>query len=265
MLIVGGCLTGWQIALIAAFCVLLNEQLDPFPWTTESGIPRIILTFIAYFGTGLFVSEVARSRRQAMQHLRRIEQESDLRRQTEEQMRILIESSPAAILTVDSDGSVLLANSAAYQLLDLASGTLPGRHVGDFLPELAHVPALSAGRPFRTVMQCRGRRNNGEIFVAGIWFSTYRTASGPRLTAIVLDASQDLRDREEFGLRQLMATTRILVGTVSHEIRNLCGAIRIVYTNLSRKSAATDNEDLKTFFTRPNQESRTTFFAENQQ
>ncbi len=166
MLIVGGCLTGWQIALIAAFCVLLNEQLDPFPWTTESGIPRILLTFIAYFGTGLFVSEVARSRRQAMQHLRRIEQESDLRRQTEEQMRILIESSPAAILTVDSDGSVLLANSAAYQLLDLASGTLPGRHVGEFLPELAHVPALSAGRPFRTVMQCRGRRNNGEIFVA---------------------------------------------------------------------------------------------------
>ncbi|PYS55412.1 MAG: PAS domain-containing sensor histidine kinase [Acidobacteria bacterium] len=243
MLIIGACLTGWQIALAATLCVFLNEQLDPFPWMMESGVPRIILTFTSYFGTALFVSEVTRRQRQTMHYARQIERESELRRQAEEQMQILIESSPAAILTIDSDGAVLLANSAAHQLLGLASGTLPGRHVADFLPEIAHVPSLSAGRPFRTVMQCRGRRNNGEMFVAGIWFSTYRTASGPLLTAIVLDASQDLRDREEFGLRQLMATTRILVGTVSHEIRNLCGAIRIVYTNLSRKRAVTDNED----------------------
>src|SRR5438034_8392858 len=102
---------------------------------------------------------------------------------------------------------------------------------------------LARADRFGRSWQCRGRRNNGEMFVAGIWFSTYQTASGPLLTAIVLDASQDLRDREEFGLRQLMATTRILVGTVSHEIRNLCGAIRIVYTNLSRKRVVTDNED----------------------
>src|SRR5262245_57085155 len=44
MLMVGGHLAVWQNAAFAAFCVFLNEQLDPFPWTAGSGIPRLILT-----------------------------------------------------------------------------------------------------------------------------------------------------------------------------------------------------------------------------
>ena len=47
---------------------------------------------------------------------------------------------------------------------------------------MVNVPALGYNRQsFRTVMQCRGRREDGEAFLADIWFSTYRTSAGSRL------------------------------------------------------------------------------------
>ena len=94
---------------------------------------------------------------------------------------------------------------------------------------------------FRTEMECRGRRSGGESFLASVWFSTYRTRSGPRLAAVVIDISEALRDREESSLEQFMAGSRILVSTVCHEIRNLCGAISAVHANLQRTASASDD------------------------
>jgi signal transduction histidine kinase len=94
-------------------------------------------------------------------------------------------------------------------------------------------------------MQCRGRRADGEVFLADVWFSTYRTSAGSRLAAIVLDTSEDLRSREEFSLHQLQTGSRILVGAVSHEIRNVCGAIAVVHQNLARNRALAHNKDFE--------------------
>ena len=62
---------------------------------------------------------------------------------------------------------------------------------------------------------------------------------------MIIDASEDLRDREEFSLHQLLAGSRLAVGAVSHEIRNVCGAISVVYTNLSQNAALAQNEDFR--------------------
>jgi two-component system, LuxR family, sensor kinase FixL len=95
--------------------------------------------------------------------------------------------------------------------------------------------------PFRTAMQCRGRRQSGEVFLADIWFSTYSTSAGSRLAAMVVDGSEDLRNREELSLHQLLAGSRILVGAVSHEIRNVCGAIAMAHANLAKSAALAAN------------------------
>src|ERR1022692_2944125 len=73
MLMVGGCLNQWQIAAVAALCTGLGEAFDPFPWAAAVGIPRLILTFAAFFGAGLFVFESTRNRLLASQHLRDVE------------------------------------------------------------------------------------------------------------------------------------------------------------------------------------------------
>ena len=87
---------------------------------------------------------------------------------------------------------------------------------------------------FRTEMQTRGQSENGEVFLADVFFSTYNTAAGPRLAALLVDASEHLREREEASLQQLLAGSRILVAAVSHEVRNVCGAIGVMHENLAR-------------------------------
>jgi signal transduction histidine kinase len=62
---------------------------------------------------------------------------------------------------------------------------------------------------------------------------------------MVVDTSEDLRTREEIGLHQLLTGSRILVGAVSHEIRNVCGAIAVVHANLSRSGALAGNQDFE--------------------
>jgi PAS domain S-box-containing protein len=246
MLLAGSVLNRWQIACTATLCAVLAETFDSYEWLPESGIPRDIMVFSAFFGMGIFVYEVVRSRQVALTHLHQIEGESEARREAEEQLEILVESSPAAIFTTNEKGDVLLANDAAHRMFALLPESLPGKPIRNYLPALVNVPALEdRNRPFRTVMQCRGRRQNGEVFLADIWFSTYRTTAGPRLAAMVIDTSDDLRTREEFSLNQLLASSRILVGAVSHEIRNVCGAIAVVHENLARGGALSGNKDFE--------------------
>src|SRR5207249_7441262 len=85
---------------------------------------------------------------------------------------------------------------------------------------------------FRTTMQCTGQRHNGELFLAGVWFSTYRTVSGTRVAAIIVDLSEDLRSREDLSLDYLLKKSRILMSAAAHEVRNLCGAVLVVYKDL---------------------------------
>ena len=239
MLLIGSVLTRWQIGIAAAVCTVLTELFDSFEWQFPAGIPRDILIFAAFVCMGLFVYEVIRSRQTALQHTLEIEREASARSDAEEQLKVLVESSPAAVFTANADGVVLLANEAAHRLFVLAPGTLPGLSIREFLPSLVNVlaPRSSPGSAFRTAMQCRGRRANGEVFMADVWFSTYSTTAGPRLAAMVVDGSEDLRNREELSLHQLLAGSRILVGAVSHEIRNVCGAIAMAHANLSKNAA----------------------------
>ena len=246
MLIVGSFLPRWQVALVGGLCTVLAEKFAPFQWEAPAGIPRDIFMLAAFCGTGLFAHESARNRQLTEQHVREVEQEAKLRRDAEQQLQALVESSPAAILTVDSGGKILMANQAAHRLLGFEPDTLPGEFIKDFLPPLARVPPADDSTPsFRTALQCSGRRRDGEVFRADVWFSTYRTSIGPRLAAMIADGSEDLRDKEEASLHHLMVASRLAVGAVSHEIRNVCGAISVVYENLSRQFGTVQSEDFR--------------------
>jgi PAS domain S-box-containing protein len=246
MLLIGSALERYQITMFAALCTVLTEIFDNYEWFAWAAIPRDILIFAAFVCAGLITFEVVRSRQTTMTHARRLESEMEARREAEEQLQVLIESSPAGVFTADSSGSILLANEAAHRLFDVEPGSLIGRRAHEFLPSLENLPALSRVRSaFRTVMQCRGRRTSGESFLADVWFSTYQTNAGSRLAAMVVDASEDLRSREELSLNQLLAGSRIMVGAVSHEIRNVAGAIAMAHANLSRSAAVVGNRDLE--------------------
>jgi two-component system, LuxR family, sensor kinase FixL len=246
MAMVGSVLETWQIALVAVVCTVLAELFDDLAWIQPAGISRDVLYFAAFFGAGIFVREVTRNRRVVEKHVEEIERQSEARREAEEQLRVLVESSPAAILIAEAGGSVLMANEAAHRMFAAAPGALCGKSIHSWLPSLRNISVPEVSRQFfRTVMQAHGRRDNGETFLADICFSTYRTGAGLRLAVMVLDASEDLRTQEVSGLHQLLAASRIAIGAVSHEIRNICGAVGAVHLNLSREGALAGNRDFE--------------------
>lgn len=226
----------WQIVLLTTLCTLMREMFGPFLGDPHAG-SRLGMVFLAFMFGGLLAHELADARRQLAEQV-------ELRREAETQLLRLIESSPAAIVTLDKDGHIELANRAAHEILDVPSPGLAGRPIGEFLPLIGDLlGSEEAGRPFRSVMNCRGKRATGETFMAGVWFASYPTRLGRRMALILTDMSEDLRDWQEASLQNLLRNSRLLVGSVSHEIRNFCAAIQVVHKNLSRIPEVAGTED----------------------
>lgn len=248
MAIAGSCLNPLEIASAAIACTILTERFDDFPWHASFGVPRDILYIAAFAGAGFLMYEVARRRNLTAAHLLQLQSEISGRRDAEEQLETLVGSSPAAILTADGNGRILLANDAAHRLLGVGSGHLRGLSIRGFVPSLVNVPEASR-QPFRTSMQCQGRRADGEAFHADLWFSTYQTSAGPRLAIMMADTSEELRTREEASFHHLFTGSRILLSAVTHEIRNVCGAIAMVHEKLARSGRLAGNKDFETLGT----------------
>jgi signal transduction histidine kinase len=240
-----GTITGWwQLVTAAIFCTYLSDRLDPFPMDSEYA--RDTLIFLTLATTGLLSLAVTKGFRREVESLARLEKEAAARRAAEEQLEFLIQSSPAAVLTMTGRGEILLANPAAHRLLRVGEGALAGRSIARYIPALGSVPSIEeTAKIFCTEMQTRGQRENGDVFLADVFFSTYSTAAGPRLAALVVDGSEHLREREEASLEQLLAGSRILVAAVSHEVRNVCGAIGVVHENLLRNGSLDGNQDFE--------------------
>lgn len=236
ILMLGGVLSPLQIGITALLCTVLTEIFDPVPWLTLVALPRVTFTFAAYYGTGLFVWQAAAARRKAADYASSLETEVAFRRSAEEQLQFLVKTSPAAIFLTDESGAILLSNAAATQLLRLQPSALTDSAITAYFPSLFDVFPLDAGsRALHLSLECRGLRPGGEIFQAHIWFSTFRTVSGPRLAAVVSDVSEELRDREEFGLEQAISGSRIVAGAVFHEVRNISAAIGAVFRRVTPK------------------------------
>jgi PAS domain S-box-containing protein len=243
IIIVGAFLSRTQTIGVALVCAVLQEAFSNLP--ESEAIFRLLLSSAGFSGTGLFISELLRNRRIVLQHVEELESEVKLRRDAEDQLQILVESSPAAIVTIETSGRILLANQAAQQLLAPGASSLKGHTISSYLPSLQTVVQTQPTRAFRTTLQCKGQRSTGEVFLAGVWFSTYNTISGTRLAAVVVDLSDDLRNREDLSLDHLLKSSRILVSAMAHEVRNLCGAAVVLHKNLSRVPVLEHNEDFQ--------------------
>jgi len=163
----------WLIALLGIACALLAEEFS----SLEPSLNRLMIVALALVGCGLFVAELVRNRRLSLA--------------SQARLMVLVETSPAAIVTVDARGFIELANRAALDLLCPRDGDLIGDPIAAFLPELHHALRPEEAPQFRASMQCRGHRGNGEAFTADVWFSTYKDGDSPKLAAIIADVSEE--------------------------------------------------------------------------
>ena len=201
IMLAAGFLPRWILVIFAIVCAVLSEAfsaLDP-----SEAFFRLGFVSLALVGCGLFASELVNNRRLSLE--------------AQERLRILVETSPAAIVTISERGLIELANDAAIKLVAPRDGRLIGSPVAAFLPELHHALRWEEGPQFRASMQCRGHRDNGESFMADVWFSTYKDGATPKLAAIIGEITEEppnanrdeptraqLTDRETDVLRLLV-------------------------------------------------------------
>jgi two-component system, LuxR family, sensor kinase FixL len=206
VLVASAALNRWQIVLFGLFAALARAPFTPAASNLES-LLKFAMAAIAYTGTGLLLVEMSNNRRRLLESFARVQLEQKLRRRAQDQLRILAESSPAAILTLNADADVLAANRAAHAMLGVAPGSLLGTRVD------------------------------------ASWFSVYQQDGERCLAAIVVDVSEEVRDREREHFQHLLDYNRLLASAVSHEIRNLCSAISVVCSNLNERVDFRGNPD----------------------
>jgi two-component system, LuxR family, sensor kinase FixL len=250
MMLGGLVLSRSQTVALAIFCAFARGLFTNLPTQLDYWL-RFLMAMLAYASAALLVLEIRRNRQMYIVHLAQLEEQESLRREAEDQLRVLAESSPAAIMTLDENGQVLAANRATVEMLNLeSSAEFLGQSIQPYLPLLADALRFDSGeRNFRTAVQCWGKRKDGTAFLAQTWFSTYLVGSRKHLAAIAVDTSDEMRDREEQHLQQLARNNRVFAGAVSHEIRNLCAAVNVVCSNLSRKEGMLANADFQSLQT----------------
>lgn len=212
IMLAAGFLPRWGVALLGLACAVLSALFS----LLDVSFVRFVFEMLALVGCGLFVGEMLRNRRLSLE--------------AQERLRALVETSPAAIVTVDERGFIELANRAAAELIVPRDGHLVGNPVAAFFPELHHALRWEEGPQFRTSMQCRGHRGNGESFTADIWFSTYKEGDKPKLAAIIADVTDDAagvpsgapstnhNERPPLGTRETAVLRFLVQGLANKEI-----------------------------------------------
>jgi signal transduction histidine kinase len=238
-------LTRVQIVGFGIFCAVVRAPFTPAASNLES-LLKFVMASIAYCCAGLLVVEMSNNRRRLLEHFARLRLEQDLRRHAEEQLRILVESSPAAILTINKNMQVEAANHAAHDMLRYPFGALRGKSVAGYFPTFSDALQLSMkDHPVRTAVSGWAKRSDDQLFPIQAWFSIYGKSDDRRLAAIVVDTSEDVRDRQRENFQHALDYNRLIAGAVSHEIRNLCSAITVVCSNLRRRKDLQGNADFE--------------------
>ena len=137
-------------------------------------------------------------------------------RDSEADMRALIENMPEGVLLIDQ-GTILYMNPAAERVFGEGSATLVGRPAVTLLAEDLDALRTRTGFPSLQPIEIQARRADGSTFPLEFTLNRMRTGSGRRTTAVVRDISQR-READERS-RATDARRRRNFATATHELR----------------------------------------------
>ena len=166
--------------------------------------------------------------------------------------RTLIEEAPDAILQVDEQGTIVIANRTSERMFGYTREELLGSNVDQLVPDVnrsAHAEQrasfLSSGVSIpmeKRVGDLHARRKDGTEFPAEIGLSPVKTGAGLFVTAVVRDVTDRKRLEQELERERDLRGQRIevlarLAADLAHEIKNPLAIIHARASDLNEMEA----------------------------
>lgn len=179
--------------------------------------------------------------------------EEELRR-AEERFRLVVESSPAGVVIVGTDGRIVHVNQTTENWFGYTRDELIGQEVEVLVPRRHHERHRQDRAEYLADPQTRlmgasrnlhGRRKDGSEFPVDISLHPLRTDQGILVMAYVADLTDRRQAELEMQRRHSMERLALLgqlAASVSHEIRNPLGVIRNATYYLEMISTSLDEE-----------------------
>jgi PAS domain S-box-containing protein len=150
-----------------------------------------------------------------------------------EHVRLTVEASPAALMMVDAEGRIVLANSAVAELFGFENGELNGQSIELLVPERLRERHFELRRAFFAAPNVRpiseerdlsGRRKDGTEVSLRIGLVPVETESGPACICGILDITAQKHVLESLAQAKTAAEAAnraksSFLANMSHEIR----------------------------------------------
>lgn len=217
------------------------------------------------------ISKIARDVTEQRQLLAR-EESARAEALAERKFRRLIEDAPDAILQVDSDGRILIANRTAEMMFGYSGEELLQMGVDALVPEAARskhaalrkqFAKAGVSRPMGPGLGLHARRKDGTELPVEISLSPVRTEDGIHVTAVIRDVSERKQAEEQIHLLEQSYLAELeerhkeaerlnrlkseFMASVSHELRTPLHTIIGFAELLSEEGAGSLNEKQKRF------------------
>lgn len=159
-------------------------------------------------------------------------------RQGEKHFRDLMESTPEAMMIVDRDDRIVLANTQAADLFGYEAAKMQGRPVETLMPvrfrakHPGHVRQFGADprpRPMGAGLDLRGLHAHGNEFPIDVKLSSMHPAAGGMIIAVIRDISEQ---------RLAEARQELLVHELNHRVKNTLAVVQSIVRLTSRYSAS---------------------------
>lgn len=177
------------------------------------------------------------------------------RKKSEEKFRLAVEAAPNAMILVDKDGKIVLANAHTERLFGYAQSELLGQRLEMLIPPRfrsrhpgyrGDFMADPQARPMGAGRELFGWHKEGKEIPVEIGLNPIHAGSETFVLAAVVDITERRELQRKLARSEALAAVGSMAAVMTHEIRNPLGSIVMAARSLGRGDLNPDDREIVT-------------------